>query len=134
MVTYNVLPVTTPYSDGNTTSATANLEVGNWVIGFFLDEDGQDLLLLDQLVMLQIQQKKFHQKEIIKKEKNLSKHKVDRDHNPPVNAPADESVKKNPNKAGHPPGVDERTASALISVLMQKIQKQILVELNSVLK
>lgn len=36
-----VMPVTTPFSDGGVTGATVELRPGNWVIGFFLDNDKQ---------------------------------------------------------------------------------------------
>ena len=46
---HTMLPVTTPYSDGNTTGATANLEIGNWVIGFFLDDDAQRPIIMGSI-------------------------------------------------------------------------------------
>jgi hypothetical protein len=112
---HTMLPVTTPYSDGNTTGATANLEVGNWVIGFFLDEDGQRPIIIGSIGHVANSTEEVPPKGNNQEGEKSFQTQVDRDHNPPVNAPADESV--NPNKAGHPPGVDERTASALISRL-----------------
>ena len=40
-----VMPVTTPFSDGKS-SATAELRPGNWVIGFFLDNDHQRPIIM----------------------------------------------------------------------------------------
>lgn len=36
-----MLPVTTPFSDGGVTGASVELRAGNWVTGFFLDNDKQ---------------------------------------------------------------------------------------------
>ena len=41
-----VMPVTTPFSDGGVTGATAELRAGNWVIGFFLDNDKQRPIIM----------------------------------------------------------------------------------------
>jgi len=41
-----VMPVTTPFSDGGVTGATAELRAGNWVIGFFLDNDKQKPIIM----------------------------------------------------------------------------------------
>lgn len=41
-----VMPVTTPFSDGGVTGATAELRAGNWVIGFFLDNDRQKPIIM----------------------------------------------------------------------------------------
>lgn len=112
---HTMLPVTTPYSDGNTTGATANLEIGNWVIGFFLDEDAQRPIIIGSIGHVANSTDVVPPKGSNQEGPKNFETQVDRDHNPAVNAPADESV--NPNKAGHPPGVDEKTASALIARL-----------------
>ena len=41
-----VMPVTVPFSDGGVTGATAELRAGNWVIGFFLDNDKQKPVIM----------------------------------------------------------------------------------------
>ena len=43
-----VMPVTTPFSDGKS-SATAELRAGNWVIGFFLDNDKQKPVIMGSI-------------------------------------------------------------------------------------
>ena len=43
-----VMPVTTPFSDGKS-SATAELRAGNWVIGFFLDNDRQKPVIMGSI-------------------------------------------------------------------------------------
>ncbi|AOV58517.1 baseplate hub + tail lysozyme [Synechococcus phage S-CAM3] len=44
-----MLPVTTPFSDGGVTGATANLRAGNWVTGFFLDNDRQKPIIMGSI-------------------------------------------------------------------------------------
>jgi len=44
-----MMPVTTPHSDGGVTGATSNLRKGNWVIGFFLDNDQQKPIILGSI-------------------------------------------------------------------------------------
>ena len=44
-----VMPVTTPFSDGGVTGATAELRAGNWVIGFFLDNDRQKPIIMGSI-------------------------------------------------------------------------------------
>lgn len=44
-----VMPVTTPFSDGGVTGATAELRAGNWVIGFFLDNDKQKPVIMGSI-------------------------------------------------------------------------------------
>ena len=44
-----MLPVTTPYSDGGVTGATVNLRAGNWVTGFFLDNDKQKPIIMGSI-------------------------------------------------------------------------------------
>ena len=112
---HTMLPVTTPYSDGGTTGATANLEVGNWVMGFFLDEDSQRPIIVGSVGHVS-----KSTEEAPSQHDNQSGEKglevvADRDTNPNTMQPADSSV--SPNLAGHPPGVDEKSTSALISRL-----------------
>lgn len=44
-----MLPVTTPFSDGGVTGATVNLRAGNWVTGFFLDNDKQKPIIMGSI-------------------------------------------------------------------------------------
>lgn len=41
-----MMPVTTPFSDGLTTGASIGLEIGNWVVGFYLDNDKQKPIIM----------------------------------------------------------------------------------------
>ena len=41
-----MLPVTTPFSDGGTTGASVSLNQGNWVVGFYLDNDKQKPIIM----------------------------------------------------------------------------------------
>ena len=41
-----MMPVTTPFSDGGKTGATVSLNTGNWVIGFYLDNDKQKPIIM----------------------------------------------------------------------------------------
>lgn len=41
-----MMPVTTPFSDGLTTGASVGLEQGNWVVGFYLDNDKQKPIIM----------------------------------------------------------------------------------------
>lgn len=41
-----MMPVTTPWSDGGVTGASVNLNQGNWVIGFYLDNDKQKPIIM----------------------------------------------------------------------------------------
>jgi hypothetical protein len=44
-----MMPVTTPYSDNGDTGASSNLNVGNWVIGFYLDNDKQKPIVMGSI-------------------------------------------------------------------------------------
>lgn len=44
-----MMPVTTPFSDGGVTGATAELRLGNWVIGFYLDNDKQKPIIMGSI-------------------------------------------------------------------------------------
>ena len=44
-----MLPVTTPFSDGGVTGATVELRAGNWVTGFFLDNDKQKPIIMGSI-------------------------------------------------------------------------------------
>jgi len=44
-----MMPVTTPFSDGLTTGASIGLEQGNWVIGFYLDNDKQKPIIMGSI-------------------------------------------------------------------------------------
>jgi hypothetical protein len=41
-----MMPVTTPFSDGGKTGASVSLTTGNWVIGFYLDNDRQKPIIM----------------------------------------------------------------------------------------
>ncbi len=41
-----MMPATTPYSDGGVTGASINLRQGNWVVGFYLDNDKQKPIIM----------------------------------------------------------------------------------------
>jgi hypothetical protein len=41
-----MMPVTTPFTDGLTTGASIGLEQGNWVVGFYLDNDKQKPIIM----------------------------------------------------------------------------------------
>ena len=41
-----MMPVTTPFTDGGTTGASVNLDQGNWVIGFYIDNDKQKPIIM----------------------------------------------------------------------------------------
>jgi len=44
-----MLPATTPWSDGGKTGASIGLTVGNWVIGFYLDNDKQKPIIMGSI-------------------------------------------------------------------------------------
>lgn len=44
-----MMPVTVPFTDGGVTGATVNLRQGNWVLGFFLDNDKQKPIILGSI-------------------------------------------------------------------------------------
>lgn len=44
-----MMPVNVPYSDGGVTGATNNLQIGAWVVGFYLDNDGQRPLVIGSI-------------------------------------------------------------------------------------
>lgn len=44
-----MMPVTTPFSDGLITGASIGLEQGNWVIGFYLDNDKQKPIIMGSI-------------------------------------------------------------------------------------
>lgn len=44
-----MMPVTTPFSDGGVTGASSNLRPGNWVIGFYLDNDKQKPIIMGSI-------------------------------------------------------------------------------------
>ena len=44
-----MMPVTTPFSDGGVTGATVDLRQGNWVIGFYLDNDRQKPIIMGSI-------------------------------------------------------------------------------------
>ncbi len=44
-----MMPATHPYSDGGVTGSSVNFNVGNWVIGFFLDPDRQKPIIMGSL-------------------------------------------------------------------------------------
>lgn len=44
-----MLPATTPWSDGGKTGASIGLDIGNWVIGFFLDNDKQKPMIMGSI-------------------------------------------------------------------------------------
>lgn len=45
-----MLPVTTPYSTGNSSGASANFKQGDWVVGFFLDgHEGQQPIIMGSI-------------------------------------------------------------------------------------
>ena len=46
---YTMMPVTTPYSDGGETGASSNLNPGNWVIGFYMDNDKQKPIIMGSI-------------------------------------------------------------------------------------
>jgi len=41
-----MMPVTVPFTDGGTTGGTVNLKLGNWVVGFYLDNDKQKPIIM----------------------------------------------------------------------------------------
>lgn len=44
-----MMPVTTPFSDGGVTGATVDLRQGNWVVGFYLDNDKQKPIIMGSI-------------------------------------------------------------------------------------
>jgi hypothetical protein len=44
-----MMPVTSPFTDGGSTGASVNLKVGNWVIGFYLDNDRQKPIIMGSI-------------------------------------------------------------------------------------
>jgi predicted secreted protein len=44
-----MMPVTTPFSDGGVTGATVDLRQGNWVVGFYLDNDRQKPIIMGSI-------------------------------------------------------------------------------------
>ena len=44
-----VMPVTTPFSDGGATGASVDLRQGNWVVGFYLDNDKQKPIIMGSI-------------------------------------------------------------------------------------
>jgi hypothetical protein len=112
---HTMLPVTTPYSDGNVTGATANLEVGNWVIGFFLDDDAQKPIIMGSIG--HVANSTDEAPEAAADPEKSPELKVVKDpaSNPAVHSPANKEVNKN--DAGAPPGQDEKTVSNLLARL-----------------
>lgn len=41
-----MMPVTSPWSDGGVTGGSVNLQLGNWVLGFYLDNDKQKPIIM----------------------------------------------------------------------------------------
>ena len=44
-----MMPVTTPFSDGGTTGASVGLKLGNWVVGFYVDNDKQKPIIMGSI-------------------------------------------------------------------------------------
>ncbi len=44
-----MMPLTHPFSDTGETGSTVNLDIGNWVIGFFLDSDKQKPIIMGSI-------------------------------------------------------------------------------------
>lgn len=44
-----MMPVTTPFSDGGVTGASVDLRQGNWVVGFYLDNDRQKPIIMGSI-------------------------------------------------------------------------------------
>ena len=44
-----MLPVTTPFSDGGKTGASVGLNLGNWVVGFYVDNDKQKPIIMGSI-------------------------------------------------------------------------------------
>ena len=44
-----MMPVTTPFSDGGKTGATVGLNLGNWVVGFYVDNDRQKPIIMGSI-------------------------------------------------------------------------------------
>ncbi len=44
-----MMPVTTPFSDGGKTGATVGLNLGNWVVGFYVDNDKQKPIIMGSI-------------------------------------------------------------------------------------
>tara|TARA_B100000035_G_scaffold225495_1_gene193984 strand:- start:1824 stop:5453 length:3630 start_codon:yes stop_codon:yes gene_type:complete len=44
-----MLPVTTPFSDGGKTGASVGLNLGNWVVGFYVDNDRQKPIIMGSI-------------------------------------------------------------------------------------
>ena len=45
----SMMPVTTPYSDGGVTGGSVNLDIGNWVMGFFMDGEKQKPIIMGSI-------------------------------------------------------------------------------------
>lgn len=44
-----MMPVTVPFTDGGSTGASVGLDIGNWVIGFYLDNDKQKPMIMGSI-------------------------------------------------------------------------------------
>ena len=44
-----MMPVTTPFSDGGKTGASVGLNLGNWVVGFYVDNDRQKPIIMGSI-------------------------------------------------------------------------------------
>ena len=44
-----MMPVTSPFTDGGTTGATVDLRQGNWVVGFYVDNDRQKPIIMGSI-------------------------------------------------------------------------------------
>ena len=44
-----MMPVTAPFTDGGTTGATVDLRQGNWVVGFYVDNDRQKPIIMGSI-------------------------------------------------------------------------------------
>ena len=44
-----MMPVTTPFSDGGKTGASVGLNLGNWVVGFYVDNDKQKPIIMGSI-------------------------------------------------------------------------------------
>lgn len=101
-----MLPVTTPYSTGNSSGATANFKQGDWVIGFFLDgHEGQQPIIMGSIgAVPNATNDKPKQDPNPGQTCKAFTTFTRKDFNPAADEPAKSEAKdKNKNKAGVPP-------------------------------
>lgn len=115
-----MMPANVPYSDGGTTGATNNLQIGSWVVGFFLDVECQKPLVIGSIAHTKSSTLKDLQ-DVTPDLKSLGfKPTRSPGVNPPVHRSASEQTGKDANKAiteGGIPAAGTGVTKSIVPVL-----------------